>query len=160
MLVTTSVSGPVTSNGQQSNGASIDSFIRGLKYDPIGVLAVKGDPITTVPVTRGEHKDGTYAVFRHERKSFNNSQADISAFEANNAHVYPGSLVLVNQALAKGSPVPVFCDGGCVGQVGCHPASVCLMGPSLPVRRCAHNVQSDSSVRMSAYVYSRTWVTF
>lgn len=95
---------------QSSNGVGVDRFLRGLTYDPVGVLAVKGEAIENVPVTRDELKDGTYTVYKHEKKSFNNLQADISAFEANNANVYPGALVLANQNLSKGSPVPFGVD--------------------------------------------------
>ncbi|WP_341827527.1 cholesterol-dependent cytolysin pyolysin [Trueperella pyogenes] len=94
-------------SAQETNETSVDKYIRGLKYDPSGVLAVKGESIENVPVTKDQLKDGTYTVFKHERKSFNNLRSDISAFDANNAHVYPGALVLANKDLAKGSPTSI-----------------------------------------------------
>lgn len=95
---------------EDTNATSVDKYIRGLKYDPSGVLAVTGEPVETVPVTKGQFKNGTYTVFKHERKSFNNLRADISTFDANNTYVYPGALVLTNKDLAKGSPTPVKID--------------------------------------------------
>ncbi|MFC5370365.1 thiol-activated cytolysin family protein [Arcanobacterium bovis] len=95
-------------NMQIANG--VDQYIRGLQYDPRGVLAVPGESVKTVPVTRDQFKDGTYTVFKHERKSFNNLRSDIAALEANNATIFPGALVLANQSLAKGTPIPVGID--------------------------------------------------
>ncbi|PIN51680.1 hypothetical protein CT171_03805 [Trueperella pyogenes] len=92
---------------EDTNATSVDKYIRGLKYDPSGVLAVTGEPVETVPVTKGQFKNGTYTVFKHERKSFDNSRTDISMLDATNAHVYPGALVLANKNLAKGSPTVV-----------------------------------------------------
>ncbi|WP_455952484.1 thiol-activated cytolysin family protein [Arcanobacterium haemolyticum] len=92
------------------NGREIDKFIRSLDYDPVGVLAVQGEKIETVPVTKESFKNGTYTVFKHEKKTFNNLRGDISVIEANNANTFPGALVRANQNLSKGSPTTVGID--------------------------------------------------
>ncbi|WP_301281025.1 thiol-activated cytolysin family protein [Arcanobacterium phocae] len=92
---------------QASNTREIDKYVRSLQYDPVGVLAVQGEHVENVPVTSESYKNGTYTVFKHEKKSFNNLRGDLSVIEANNAAIYPGALVKANENLSKGSPTAV-----------------------------------------------------
>lgn len=89
---------------------SINQKITELKYDPLQVLAFKGDTLSNFVPAEGAEVDGKYIIVRREKTKVNNENFDIAVIESLRDRTYPGALVLANESLVKNMPTSLICD--------------------------------------------------
>lgn len=91
----------------ENNAKEVEQFIDSLDYDPDKVL-VDAASEECKPSTQQEITDsivnGTYYVYKRERKSAEKANSDLGFVESLNTEIYPGRLVLCNQHLIDNNP--------------------------------------------------------
>lgn len=110
---------PVKSNDSSSqiedekakhNSAEIDEKIYGLSYDPKKILTSKGEKVENFIPAESYEDFGKYIVIKREKKSIEDSTADISIIDSINDRTYPGAIQLANTNLIENRPDIISCE--------------------------------------------------
>ncbi|EES90690.1 alveolysin [Clostridium botulinum] len=110
---------PVKSNDPSSqiedekakhNSTEIDEKIYGLSYDPKKILTSKGEKVENFIPAESYEDFGKYIVIKREKKSIEDSTADISIIDSINDRTYPGAIQLANTNLIENKPDIISCE--------------------------------------------------
>ncbi len=85
----------------------ISQNIKKLSYDPKNILIFHGNQVENFPAAEGKEEDGSYIVVKREKKTLSQGY-DVLEAGGNRDKTYPGALVLANDKLVDGNPVPLL----------------------------------------------------
>lgn len=88
----------------------LDNKIYGLSYNSDKILSFNGEGIDSFIPNEGIKKTDKFIVIKREKKSINNSNADISVLDSTNNRIFPGAILLANRNLVENKPDLVSCE--------------------------------------------------
>ncbi|WDV48295.1 thiol-activated cytolysin family protein [Clostridiaceae bacterium M8S5] len=87
---------------------SIDQGIGSLNYNKYEILENQGDRIESIVPKEAYESDGKFIVLEHKKRSLGTSPVDVSVVDSIIDRVYPGSILLADEAYIKNRPTPLL----------------------------------------------------